>query len=181
MIIENGAADFAIAALLGLALASAEAAVAATAGLENAQGASVGQVTLTETPNGVLLSATLTGMPPGVHAFHIHAVGRCEPPFKSAKGHFNPFGKKHGLLNPNGKHAGDLPNSHVPQSGELDFEVLADEVTLEEGPEGSLFDADGSAIVIHQGPDDYATDPAGAAGPRIACGVITPVGRRDDG
>jgi Cu-Zn family superoxide dismutase len=118
------------------------------------------------------LSASLTGVPPGVHAFHIHAAGSCEPPFKSAKGHFNPFAKGHGFLNPKGKHAGDLPNVHASHSGQLDFEALADQVTLEEGPENSLFDADGSAIVIHQGPDDYVTDPAGAAGPRIACGVI---------
>ena len=143
----------------------------ARAELFDPSGKSVGTVSLEETPHGVLLNAGLRGMPPGVHAFHLHSVGRCEPPFKSAGGHFNPFGRQHGLLNPQGLHAGDLPNIHVGEGGALSFEVLAGLVTLGAG-ESSLFDADGSAIVIHEGPDDYRSDPAGAAGKRIACGVI---------
>lgn len=142
----------------------------ATAILMDPDGKEVGTVTLTAVPTGVLLDADLTALPPGDHAFHIHAVGKCEPPdFKSAGGHFNPEEDKHGLENPAGPHAGDMPNIHVPETGKLRIEVLNQMVHLSQG----LFDPDGAAIVIHQGGDDYRTDPAGAAGPRIACGVIT--------
>lgn len=144
----------------------------ARADMVNTDGASVGSVTLTETPHGVLIVAELRGLPPGVHAFHVHAVGTCETPFKSAGGHFNPAGNKHGILSSEGKHAGDMPNIHVGADGSLEIEVLNPQVTLGVG-KNSVFDADGSAIVIHAGADDYASDPAGDAGPRIACGVIT--------
>jgi Cu-Zn family superoxide dismutase len=120
----------------------------------------------------VLLRVSISGLPPGEHAFHIHETGRCEPPFDSAGGHFNPAGKKHGLLAPEGKHAGDLPNLHVPADGALKLEVLATEVMLAAGSANSLLDSDGAALVVHRDADDYRTDPAGAAGPRIACGVI---------
>jgi Cu-Zn family superoxide dismutase len=142
----------------------------ATAVLKDANGKEVGKVTIIAVPTGVLLDADLTAVPPGDHAFHIHAIGKCEPPdFKSAGGHFNPEEDKHGLMNEAGPHAGDLPNIHVPENGKLHIEVLNQRVSLSDG----LFDDDGSAIVIHQRPDDYKTDPAGNAGPRIACGVIT--------
>jgi Cu-Zn family superoxide dismutase len=142
----------------------------ATAVLKDANGKEVGKVTIIAVPTGVLLDADLTAVPPGDHAFHIHAIGKCEPPdFKSAGGHFNPEEDKHGLMNEAGPHAGDLPNIHVPENGKLHIEVLNQRVSLSDG----LLDDDGSAIVIHQGPDDYKTDPAGNAGPRIACGVIT--------
>jgi Cu-Zn family superoxide dismutase len=149
----------------------AQAPMAATAELKNAAGAVVGQATLTETPHGVLIRTTLTNIPAGVHAFHIHAVGVCEPPFTSAGGHFNPAGKQHGLRNAMGMHAGDMPNIEVPASKQLTFEKLATGVTLGAGA-NSLFDADGSALMIHDHADDYSSDPAGDAGPRIACGVI---------
>jgi Cu-Zn family superoxide dismutase len=154
----------------GLALsAPAFAADQATAVLMDPDGKEVGKVTLIAVPSGVLLAADLTAMPPGDHAFHIHAVGKCEAPdFKSAGGHFNPEEDEHGLMNEAGPHAGDMPNIHVPETGKLRIEVLNQMVNLELG----LLDADGSAIVIHDGPDDYETDPAGDAGPRIACGVI---------
>lgn len=147
------------------------AAETATATLHDPEMNEVGTVELEETPHGVLMSIEIDGLPEGTHAFHIHETGTCEPPFKSAGGHYNPTGAQHGILNENGKHAGDLPNIHVTGSP-LKLEVLADEVTLKDGAENTLFDDDGSAIVIHEGPDDYQTDPAGAAGPRIACGVI---------
>ena len=143
----------------------------AWAQMKNAEGADVGAVTLNNTPHGTLLVAELNGLPPGAHAFHIHAVGKCEPPFKSAAGHFNPVGQKHGIMNSLGMHAGDMPNIHVGADGSLAVEVLNTQVTLAEGA-NSVFDADGSAIVIHEGADDYGTDPAGNAGARIACGVI---------
>jgi Cu-Zn family superoxide dismutase len=142
----------------------------ATAVLKDADGKEVGKVTLIDVPTGVLLDADLTAVPPGDHGFHIHAVGKCEPPdFKSAGGHFNPEEDEHGLMNEAGPHAGDLPNIHVPENGKLRVEMLNQLISLD-----GLLDDDGAAIVIHEGPDDYMTDPAGNAGARIACGVITP-------
>jgi Cu-Zn family superoxide dismutase len=146
----------------------------AKAKIIDASGKTVGVAVLTEGDDGVWIAFNLQGLPPGVHAFHIHAAGKCEPPFKSAMGHFNPFGRKHGLKNPEGAHAGDLPNILVGPDGTLAGVRLAPLVTLGEG-KNSLFQPEGTAIVIHQDPDDYMTDPAGAAGPRIACGVITKV------
>jgi superoxide dismutase, Cu-Zn family len=145
----------------------------ASAVLKDANGKEVGRATLTPTPSGVLVSLDLTAVPAGEHAFHIHAVGKCEPPdFKSAGPHFNPDNTKHGLMNQEGPHAGDMPNLHVPADGKLQVEVLNPTVSL--SGESALLDADGSALVIHAGADDYKTDPAGNAGAGIACGVITP-------
>lgn len=145
---------------------------AAKAELKDAQGQTVGTAVLTETPHGVLIHATLTNVPAGIHAFHIHQTGVCEAPFATAGGHFNPTTKQHGISNPMGMHAGDMPNIEVPAGGKLTFDVLDSSVTLGAGA-NSVFDADGSALVIHAGPDDYKTDPAGNAGARIACGIIT--------
>jgi Cu-Zn family superoxide dismutase len=143
----------------------------AKATLKNADGQTVGDATLTETPNGVLIHVNLTRASTGVHAFHIHETGKCEPPFTSAGGHFNPAKKQHGLENAMGMHAGDLPNIELPSSGALTFDVVDRDVTLKSGPT-SLSDADGSAIVIHERGDDYKSDPAGNAGGRVICGVI---------
>ena len=154
-----------------MAFHSSVSAETANATLADKQGNTVGLIKLTEIPHGVLIKAELYNMPPGVHAFHIHSTGKCEPPFKSAGGHFNPRGKVHGILNKKGPHAGDLPNIYVGDDGKLTFEVIADKVTLGKG-KNSLHDDDGSALLIHAGPDDYTSDPAGNAGPRIACGVI---------
>jgi superoxide dismutase, Cu-Zn family len=104
---------------------------------------------------------------------HVHAVGKCEPPFTTAGPHFNPGSKKHGLEAADGAHAGDMPNLHIPSSGDVNVEVLNSMITLAKGHPNSVLDSDGSAVVIHAKADDYKTDPAGDAGDRIACGVIT--------
>lgn len=161
------------AAALTLALSLTSAcAESANAALKSADGKDVGSVTLTQTPAGVLLNLTIKGLPAGEHAFHVHAVGKCEAPFTSAGGHFNPGGKKHGMMAADGHHAGDMPNLHIPSTGELTVEVVNAAITLEKGKPNSVFDADGSAVIIHAGKDDYKTDPTGDAGGRIACGVI---------
>jgi Cu-Zn family superoxide dismutase len=148
----------------------------AKATLLNSQGQKVGEAQLVETPQGVKISIKVQNLPPGVHAFHIHAKGLCEAPgFKTAGGHFNPFNKEHGLKNPKGPHAGDLPNLVVGADGTETYETIDTLVTLKPGKKNSLFHPGGTSLVIHAGPDDYMTNPAGNAGPRIACGVITQV------
>lgn len=146
----------------------------AKATLVNDQGQKVGEATLTETPQGVKIVMQVENLPPGEHAFHIHAKGTCAAPdFMGAGGHFNPYGKQHGLKNPAGPHAGDLPNFTVGADGKANIEVVAKLVTLKEGQQNSLFQTGGTSLVIHAGADDNVSDPAGNAGPRIACGVIT--------
>jgi Cu-Zn family superoxide dismutase len=156
--------------LLGGAALAGEEPTFAWAKLRNADGNIVGFVNITE---GELVSLVygISGLPPGTHAFHIHGTGACEPPFKSAGGHFNPHGKKHGLKDPAGPHAGDMANIVVGTDGTASGVRFAPLVTLK-GGRNSLLKKGGTAIVIHEGPDDYSSDPAGAAGKRIACGVI---------
>lgn len=145
----------------------------AKASLTNSQGQKVGEAQFEETTHGVKITLKVENLPPGVHAFHIHEKGLCDPPdFMTAGAHFNPFGKKHGLKSPEGPHAGDLPNLVVGADGKETLEAIASHVTLKPG-KNSLFHPGGTSLVIHAGPDDYTTDPAGNAGARIACGVIT--------
>jgi Cu-Zn family superoxide dismutase len=144
----------------------------AVAHLESAEGKAIGDAILRETPNGVLITLKLTGLSPGTHAFHVHERGKCEPPFESAGGHFNPGKKLHGFAHAAGYHAGDLPNIHVPANGEITAEFLARDVTLAPGKANSLLDGDGSALVVHARADDYRSDPTGASGDRIACGAV---------
>jgi len=141
--------------------------------LQDLKGKPVGTVMLLPTPHGLLVRGALNGIPPGTHAIHFHETGKCEPPFKTAGGHFNPAKKNHGVLDPGGSHAGDLPNLVVPASGKVEFEFFVPALTLAPGPD-SILDADGTAVVIHAGPDDYRSQPAGNSGDRIACGVIRP-------
>jgi len=148
-------------------------ALSAKAEIKAVDGKDVGTVVLTQTPAGVRLELALKGLPSGERAFHVHAVGKCEPPFASAGSHFNPGGKKHGHLNPDGHHAGDMSNLQIPLSGNLTLMVVNDEITLEKGKPNSVFHDGGTAIVIHADKDDYKSAPAGNAGARIACGVIT--------
>ena len=147
---------------------SAGAQSSASVTLKDPGGKTVGAAILRETPNGTIVAVRFRGLPPGTHAFHIHSIGKCEPPFKSAGGHYNPTGAKHGILVEGGPHAGDMPNIHVSANGTLDIEVLNTRLKLD----SRLFDADGAAIVLHAKGDDYRSQPSGAAGARIACGVI---------
>lgn len=155
----------------GILLGGIAEAQTARAELKDGEGKTVGEAVLEQTGDDVRITASFTGVPPGPRAFHIHETGTCEPPFESAGGHFNPAGKQHGKDNPRGPHAGDLPNIQVPANGRVTVEATAKGVSLGAGKNG-LLDADGAALVIHEGADDYKSDPAGNAGKRIACGVI---------
>lgn len=144
----------------------------ASAELKDKDGKIVGTAMLREQSGGVLVRVEAKGLTPGLHAVHVHAVSRCEAPgFTSAGSHFNPADRKHGHKSAEGAHAGDLPNMLVAKDGSGRFEVLTDGITLRAGAL-SVFDADGSALVIHAGVDDYSTDPTGNAGDRFACGSI---------
>jgi Cu-Zn family superoxide dismutase len=160
-------------ALAGCAAMGGGGATSAKAELKNAQGQPVGTATLTEQSGGkVRLVVEARGLAPGQHGIHVHAVGRCDPPdFASAGGHYNPLGRKHGLESPDGAHAGDLPNLVADAGGNARYEATTDRVTLRDGLL-SVFDGDGSAVVIHERADDQKTDPTGNSGGRVACGVI---------
>ncbi|HEX6289788.1 MAG TPA: superoxide dismutase family protein [Herpetosiphonaceae bacterium] len=149
----------------------------ASAELKDASGQAVGTITLVQEGDTVHLLGSVQRLPPGTHGIHIHAVGACTPDFNAAGGHYNPTSKKHGLENPEGAHAGDMPNLQVNADGTGSYDHKNSMVTLREGP-ATLYDADGSSIVIHAGADDYKTDPSGNSGARIACAVI-PAAQRD--
>jgi len=164
-----------LAFLSGLASYGQASAQTAKAEVRNAQGEMLGTLTLAQEPDGVRTTMEASNLPPGFHGFHVHAVGKCEAPFTSAGGHFNPGGQNHA------HHAGDLPNLLVNADGRAFMVVKTARLKIEE-----LFDADGSALIIHADPDNHANIPAryrpdadastlatGDAGGRIACGVIT--------
>lgn len=139
--------------------------------LNDAKGKKVGTAELTSDPKGVKIALEIAGLEPGDHAIHVHETAKCDgPDFKSAGGHFNPEHKQHGKDNPQGPHAGDMPNFTVDKMGKAKTTVIAPNVTLDTGAHGIL---NGTALVVHAKADDMKTDPAGAAGDRIACGVIT--------
>ena len=143
--------------------------------LIGASGQTVGSVRAWQTAGGVTFRVEATGLPHGVHGIHVHSVGRCDPPdFTSAGSHWNPLARKHGLSNPQGPHAGDLPNVEVAANGVLSTTVTLAGANLfaPPGSPGALLDADGAALVIHAGADDNVTDPSGNSGARIACAVI---------
>jgi Cu-Zn family superoxide dismutase len=145
----------------------------ATAELKDAKGQTVGQAKFKEGKNAVQLSVKVTNLPAGQHAIHVHAVGKCEAPdFKTAGGHFNPENKKHGIMNPEGHHAGDMLNFNIGAGGNGTYRATLTGVTLEGSGANSLFHDGGTALVIHEKADDLKTDPAGNAGARIACGPI---------
>jgi len=144
----------------------------ATATLVDSTGNPTGEARLLAVGDQVELSVVAEGLSPGEHGFHLHTTGRCTlPDFKSAGGHLNPTGEGHGLLDNDGHHLGDLPNLTARANGTASAQVPIDgtpDYVLNE-----IFDADGTAVVIHGDADDGRTDPSGNAGPRVACGVLT--------
>ena len=154
-------------------------AAAATAIMRDADGRELGTLTLSDAGVGIAVSGHLTGLAPGEHAIHIHAIGRCDPPeFASAGGHWNPSERQHGAENPEGPHAGDLPNITAGADSSAHVEAATSAGSLEGAL--PLLDADRAAVVIHSGADDYRSQPSGNAGSPVACGVVTagpPAGR----
>lgn len=145
----------------------------ATAQLIDGTGAAVGTATLTQRENGVEIVLEARGLPAGqVLGFHVHERGLCETPgFQSAGGHFNPGNRQHGMEQPGGPHAGDLPNLRVGADGSARLAVLNPHLSLGTGP-NSLLREGGTALLVHAQRDDYHSQPTGDAGDRIACGVI---------
>jgi len=163
-------------ATAGLVRDSANAGVAsdtmrATATVRNASGRELGTLTLSGTQQGLTASGRLTGLPPGAHGIHLHTTGQCTPPFESAGAHWNPTNRQHGTQNPQGPHFGDFPNITVGADSSVNVQSTTPGGTLRRT--NALMDADGAAIVVHAAADDDRTDPSGASGNRVACGVIS--------
>ncbi len=170
------AAVFALTTVVSLSAcvsASSAKGESASAVLRDQSGAEVGSATLTQMGNDVVVKGTVKGLSAGPHAFHIHQVGKCEAPFTSAGGHYNPHNKAHGHENPQGAHVGDMENLNIAAEGEeTAFERTVSSVRLSASEGPAILDADGAALVFHAKPDDYKSDPAGNAGDRLVCGVI---------
>ncbi len=144
----------------------------ASAIMRDANGQQIGTATLAESGGSMRVTVTARNLPPGRHGIHLHTAGLCEgPAFTSAGAHFNPTNRMHGLNNPQGSHAGDLAELVAAANGTANYSTTNAMVTLGAGA-NSLFDADGTALVIHADPDDQTTDPTGNSGGRIACGVV---------
>lgn len=146
----------------------------ARADIKLRDGKEIGSIEMVETMAGVMLTVKLKGLPPGAHGVHFHDVGKCEADLSSAGPIYNPLGAKHGFLNEEGPMVGDLSNLIASAAGDIEIELLSPFVTLNKAAEESLFDANGSSIVIFEKPDDHQTEPEGNSGQRIACGVVTP-------
>lgn len=159
-------------ALTGCATMDTSAKNLATAQLANAAGQPVGTAIISGHGADTTISVSITGKPGAIHGMHLHAVGKCEAPFTSAGPHLNPGAHQHGRDNPQGAHLGDLPNVTLDQAGLGQASAIlgGDPAAIA----AALFDADGTAIVLHAAADDYRTDPSGNSGARIACGVLKP-------
>lgn len=171
------AAAFLVASLAVLIAPAGAAERTAQASLYDSAGGPVGRAWLVQKDGQARVHVEVRGLTAGFHGFHIHTTGQCVAPFTSAGGHFNPGGTSHG------HHAGDLPLLYVNADGTGEARFTTDRFDV-----AGLFDADGSAIIIHAGPDNYANIPAdrydpdpdtatlatGDAGGRVACGVLEP-------
>ena len=158
------------------AVAHATAAEPARAEAEiiNPAGEVIGKAAFEQAPSGVLIRVVVSGLTPGGHGIHLHSAGACSPDFGAAKGHINPDGKAHGLRHPDGPDNGDLPNLYAGPDGRADAEFFTRRVTVSGGDQPALLDEDGSAVIIHEHPDDHMTQPIGGAGGRVGCGVVRP-------
>jgi superoxide dismutase, Cu-Zn family len=159
---------------LGTAVAMADGHMAAATFIDR-QGNEIGTAELTGSTHGTLIRIEIDGLPEGWKAIHIHAVGTCEDPeegFVASGGHLNPDDKQHGLMNPDGPDAGDLPNLYAGSEGRVRTEMFTTAASLDGSVGARILDEDGAALVIHENPDDHHTQPIGGAGPRIACAVI---------
>ena len=157
---------------VAIAPGAAHAADMARAAVIDPEGAVIGHATFEQTPTGVLVFVDVRGLPPGAHGIHLHAVGSCTPDFRAATGHINPGNVAHGLRNPDGPDNGDLPNLYVARDGTARAEFFTTRVSVSGGTMPALLDEDGSAVIIHESPDDHLTQPIGGAGGRIGCGII---------
>ena len=140
----------------------------AVAMLQTADGQQAGTATATQADGGVQIALEVQNMPAGEHGVHVHTTGACTPDFSAAGGHWNPTDQSHGLEDPEGQHAGDMPNLTVGEDGSGSLEYMLEGGATWDG----LMDADGSAFIVHAGQDDQTTDPSGDSGDRLACGVF---------
>lgn len=142
----------------------------AVAMMRTAAGADVGRATATEVSGGLRITVDVKDIPAGTHGAHIHTTGRCDAPgFETAGGHWNPTSMKHGTMNPQGPHQGDIPNLIIDSGGRGTVAATIPNATMT-----GLLDTDGAAFIVHAGPDDLKTDPSGNSGGRVACGVFQP-------
>ena len=155
-------------------LADAPDPVTASAVIVDLQGDEIGFANLVQGPHGVMIHVRVSTLTPGKHGMHLHSHGVCDyqDAFQSAMGHVGMAPGAHGLMNPDGPEAGDLPNIFVGADGIGETEIFTSLVSIGEGTGESLIDADGTSVVIHENADDHITQPIGGSGARVACGVI---------